>query len=173
MKTGKNLEDRYRLLEIAKARGKDLLDIGVGPLTVIAARDFGCRVTSIDVSEEALQKARAEAKEEGLVITFERHDATDLPYGDNSFDVVVSCRTLHHIPPGARKTFISEAYRVAREKIVIADYNEVGFPHGADEYEIVDFRWLEEELSLLSEMETHEDGKINIYICNKEKSISI
>ena len=34
------LEDRFSLLEIAEVRGKTLLDIGVGPLAMIAARDF-------------------------------------------------------------------------------------------------------------------------------------
>ena len=164
------LEDRFSLLEIAEVRGKTLLDIGVGPLAMIAARDFSCHVTSVDVSDEALQKAREEAKKENIHINFEREDATDLSYGDNSFDVVISYATLHHIASlEARKNFVKEAYRVAREKVVIVDFNEAGFPHSGDEYKIVDFNWLENELKLLSAVEKYEGAKMNLSICFKRK----
>ena len=41
-----------------------LLDIGVGPSANIAARDFNCQVTNIDISEKALKEAKAEVSAE-------------------------------------------------------------------------------------------------------------
>jgi ubiquinone/menaquinone biosynthesis C-methylase UbiE len=41
--------------------------------------------------------------------------ATDLPFPDASFDVVVSCTMLHHIPsPAEQDTVLGEAIRVLR-----------------------------------------------------------
>src|SRR5271155_5182490 len=48
--------------------------------------------------------------------------ATDLPFGDNSFDAVVASDVLEHIPPELRATVISEALRVARKLVIF------GFP---------------------------------------------
>ena len=126
------------------------------------------------MSDEALQKAREEAEKKHIHINFEREDATDLSYEDNSFDVAISYGALHHVSSlEARRDFVREAYRVASEKVIIADFNETGFPHSADEYKIVDFNWLEGELALLSKIEKYEGEKINFYICNKEKDTSI
>ncbi|MBN1445413.1 MAG: class I SAM-dependent methyltransferase [Candidatus Omnitrophica bacterium] len=146
-----------------------MLDIGTGLLAMVAAKDFNCNVTSIDISEEALGKAKKEALKENIKkINFEEEDATALSYKDNSFDVVVSYCALHHIPLEKRKNFIHEAYRVARQRIVIADYNEAGFPHSAGEYTIVDFNWLKKELNALNpKTEEHEWEKIKIYTCLK------
>jgi hypothetical protein len=44
---------------------------------------------------------------------------TQLPFPDNSFDVVISCDTLEHIRPNERSTFIQELLRVAREYVLL------------------------------------------------------
>lgn len=41
-------------------------------------------------------------------------DGTNLTYADDSFDLVISCDTLEHIPPPLRERFIGEGVRVAR-----------------------------------------------------------
>ncbi len=46
--------DRTEVLKLGRATNKSLLDVGAGPLAVIAARDFNCRVTTIDISARAL-----------------------------------------------------------------------------------------------------------------------
>jgi cyclopropane fatty-acyl-phospholipid synthase-like methyltransferase len=46
--------DRAEILRIARLKNKTLLDIGTGSFSIIAARDFNCRVTNIDNSAEAL-----------------------------------------------------------------------------------------------------------------------
>ncbi|RLI93232.1 MAG: hypothetical protein DRO89_00605, partial [Candidatus Altiarchaeales archaeon] len=92
------LKLRTEVLEKGRVRNKTLLDIGAGPLGIIAARDFNCKVVSIDISEEKLREVKKEALREGIKgIRFELEDATNLSYKDNKFDVVVSYGVLHHI----------------------------------------------------------------------------
>jgi len=42
------------------------------------------------------------------------------PLSDASFDVVVSCDTLEHVPPERRQAFLDELLRVARRYVVLA-----------------------------------------------------
>jgi ubiquinone/menaquinone biosynthesis C-methylase UbiE len=165
-----DLDKRVEVLERGRTRGKTLLDIGAGPLSFIATRNFNCKVTNIDISKQALREAEKEAKREKLNIEFECADATDLPYEDNTFGVVISYATLHHINVGRRKDFVCETYRVAREELVIAEYNKMGFNqvHSMDNYEAVDLDWLEKELNILGRVEKYYSKWMNIYICHKE-----
>ena len=163
-------KDRTRVLQIGEARDKTLLDIGVGPLAIIAARDFNCRVTNIDTSAEALKNARKEvSKANAGRIDFEREDATHLSYRDDSFDIVISYGALHHTPLDKRQKFIREAYRVAREKIIIAEFTDAGFPHSEDEYAKVNLGWLERGLASLGRTEKFTVGQMNVYVCFKQQ----
>ena len=165
-----NLEERPKILEISKVRNKTLLDIGVGPLAVIAVRDFECNVTSIDIDKKVLEKAKEEITREGIAkkINLEKEDATNLSYPNNKFDVAISYGTLHHIPIEKRKKFIYELYRVSKEEIIIAEFNEQGFPHPDDEYKRVDLNWLENELKSLGKLDMYIGKKMNLYICFKK-----
>ena len=42
-----------------------------------------------------------------------------LPYGDKTFDLVVSCDTLEHIAPANRLTFVDELLRVTRHLLLL------------------------------------------------------
>ena len=83
-----------------------ILDVGgrTALLRPFLPRD---RVTLVDLEASA---------EPGLV----RGDGSRLPFADRSFDVVCAFDTLEHVPPGRRRTFVSECRRVARTYVVIA-----------------------------------------------------
>jgi SAM-dependent methyltransferase len=71
--------------------GQVLLDVGcgTGPVAITAALK-GAKVTGLDLTPELLAQARASAPIAGLTIDFKEGDAEALPFGDASFDVVLS-----------------------------------------------------------------------------------
>jgi SAM-dependent methyltransferase len=46
-------------------------------------------------------------------------DGTAMTFADGSFDLVISCDTLEHIPPDLRETFVHELARVARYGVLL------------------------------------------------------
>ena len=71
--------------------GERFLDVatGTGGVALPAAR-AGAQVTGQDISADQLAKARAAAETAALAIRFDEGDAQELPYEDESFDVVAS-----------------------------------------------------------------------------------
>jgi demethylmenaquinone methyltransferase / 2-methoxy-6-polyprenyl-1,4-benzoquinol methylase len=99
------LDRRWRRLtvEAAVEPGDRVLDAccGTGDLALAAARAGG-RVTGVDFSERMLARARAKAPEQDWL----RADATALPFGDESFDVVTvgfGIRNLADLEAGLRE----------------------------------------------------------------------
>ena len=87
-----------------------VLDVGCGTGNYAAAltEATGCRVSGIDPSRRMLDRARDAAPWESLV----QGSAESLPFGDDSFDVVMSTDVIHHI--GDRDAYFREAARVLR-----------------------------------------------------------
>ena len=164
--------DRSIILEIAKARNKSILDVGAGQLAIIAAKNFDCLVTTVDISKVALKEEKKAVRRERLNrrIRFVNGDASCLPCQDNSFDAVISYGALHHVKSDKRKDFLHEASRVAKEKIIIAELDELNFinihPRG---HERVNLNWLKGELNRLGKVEKHSGREREIYLCIKGK----
>jgi ubiquinone/menaquinone biosynthesis C-methylase UbiE len=72
---------------------------GVGAQTVILAKNSPkASITSIDVSGEAIEKARMRAEKEGLTnVSFQVADIFDLPFEAETFDHVFICFVLEHL----------------------------------------------------------------------------
>jgi len=101
----------------------DLLDVGCGTGT-LAARlaSEGYRVTGIDPSEGMLDVLRDGHPEVQAV----QGTGTDLPFADDSFDVVMSVAVMHHVAdPGDVRTTLGEMVRVCRPdgRILHWDHN--------------------------------------------------
>ena len=58
----------------------------------------GARVTVLDLSPKMLECARRNAAAEGCAIETVETDMVRLPFDDASFDLVVGCAILHHLP---------------------------------------------------------------------------
>lgn len=53
-------------------------------------------------------------------VGYQRADGTQLPFDDQSFDIVLSCDTLEHIPLEGRNSFLAELRRVASRAVFLA-----------------------------------------------------
>ena len=108
--------------------GERVLDVaaGNGNATLAAARR-GCDVVSTDYVGALLERGRARASAEGLVVRFEEADAENLPYAVASFDVVLSTFGVMFTPDQQRAA--DELVRVCRPggKIGLANWTPSGF----------------------------------------------
>jgi len=93
-----------------------ILDIacGKGTTALFLARKYECQVTGIDLSEQMISQAESKVAEEGLsgMINFYRGDAENLPFPDESFDVVVSECAFSLMPD--KEKAAGEIHRVLR-----------------------------------------------------------
>jgi len=159
------------VLDLAQVHELEILDIGAGPLSIIAAKDYNCCVTSIDIDGEELHVWEVEAEKEGVSdrISFEEEDATNISYCNDAFDVGVCYCALHHIPVEKRDEAISELSRVSSERFIIADYTLEGFLeiHSREDFVPVDLALLENFLKSSGTMNVIPMGRLVIYTVEK------
>jgi len=118
-----------RLAEAADLRWDErVLDVaaGNGNASLAAARR-GCAVTSTDYVPALLERGRQRAGAEQLDIAFQVADAEALPFGDASFDAVLSTFGVMFTPDHARAA--REMLRVCRPggRIALANWTPEGF----------------------------------------------
>jgi 2-polyprenyl-6-hydroxyphenyl methylase/3-demethylubiquinone-9 3-methyltransferase len=105
------------LLDVLKIdpRGKKALEVGSGGghMSEDIAR-LGFDTTGIDPSERSVQVATEHAGLSGLKIHYDVGTGESLPYGDESFDVVLCCDVLEHVQDLSK--VISEIARVLRRR---------------------------------------------------------
>lgn len=109
-----------KLVKRAEVRpGDRVLDVacGTGVVSVTAAR-LGARVTGLDLTPELLERARENGKIAGVEIDWREGDVEHLPFGDASFDVVLS--QFGHIFAPRPEMAVAEMLRVLKPGGTIA-----------------------------------------------------
>jgi ubiquinone/menaquinone biosynthesis C-methylase UbiE len=121
-----------RLVAASGARpGEKVLDIGCGSGSfsrrIAPAVGPNGTVVGIDPSQPMLDYATAHAPAN---CTFQAAGAEDLPFGDESFDLIVSSLAFHHIPTEHRGAAVREMLRVLRPggRVLIADVRPPTIP---------------------------------------------
>ena len=70
---------------------------GVGAVCKYVATRYGCDVTGVDVDPAQIAEAQESCR--GIPnVSFQKADATGLPFPDRNFNIVLSFGTTHHIP---------------------------------------------------------------------------
>jgi len=107
-------------------KGDVVLDLGSGAGidAILAAKKVGSkgRVIGIDMTEEMIEKARSNAKKQGITnVEFLLGEIENLPIKDNLVDTIIT-NCVINLTPDKAKTF-SEAYRVLKlgGKIYLSD----------------------------------------------------
>ncbi len=110
----RKIAEHYKLANDAK-----ILDIGCGKGYLLY--DFtkilpNSDVQGIDISKYAIEKSKEEIRRK-----IKHGNATDLPWEDNEFDLVISITTLHNLKAYELDLALKEMERVGREKYLCVE----------------------------------------------------
>jgi len=95
------------------ARGRKVLEVGVGMgADYLEWLKAGAQATGVDLSAVSIEKARRRCLLAGYQPDLRVADAEQLPFPDESFDVVYSYGVMHHSPD--TRQCLREAWRVLR-----------------------------------------------------------
>jgi len=115
-------EDIRNLADYAKP-GMKILDLGCGNGRLYEIfKDKNVNYIGIDISEKLIRLAQTKYPEAQFLVG----DGLDLPFKDNSFDVIYSIAVFHHLPSQRlRIQFLKEARRVLKKdgKIILTVWN--------------------------------------------------
>ncbi|KAF0156166.1 MAG: Methyltransferase type 11 [Syntrophaceae bacterium] len=131
-----HIRGRVATLELARAAGIDskmhVLDVGsgIGGSSRCLAREFGCRVTGIDLTDEYCRVAAMLTERVGLsaLVSYQQGDALHLPFPDRTFDVVWTEHVAMNISDKTR--LYREMFRVLNPGGTLALYDILAGPSG-------------------------------------------
>ena len=112
--------------------GMKVLEVGCGTGTNLSLYESaGCDVSGIDLSPAMLEVASRKLSERA---DLQLADAAQMPYADDSFDLVTSFLTLHEMPATIRSNVMAEMVRVVKRdgRLLLIDYRSgpIRFPKG-------------------------------------------
>lgn len=116
---GKEQMVREMTLDLAGVKqGDKVLDVGcgTGSLTIAASSRVGPdgEVHGIDAAPEMVEVACHKAARAGLDVDFRMGLIEDIPFPDETFDLVLSSLMLHHLPHDLKGEGLAEIYRVLK-----------------------------------------------------------
>lgn len=111
-----NRERIQQTLSLVPVNVRSILDLGCGDGTVSNHLvDDGSSVVGVDISFEALRYFKGK----GIIGSLEQ-----LPFKDNSFDLVICAEVLEHLPIAAYEFAKQQIERVARDYVIVSTPNQ-------------------------------------------------
>jgi ubiquinone/menaquinone biosynthesis C-methylase UbiE len=108
--------------------GEHVLDVAAGSGNAsLPAAIAGARVVATDLTPELVQIGRERSAAQGLAINWQEADAEHLPFGDDEFDVVLSCVGVMFAP--FHQPVADELIRVTRPggRVALINWTPSGF----------------------------------------------
>jgi len=103
----------FEFAQFQASQGLRVLEVGVGMgADYLEWLKAGAHATGVDLSAASLEKARGRCEQAGFEPDLRLADAEQLPFPDNSFDVVYSYGVMHHSPN--TQECVLEALRVLK-----------------------------------------------------------
>ena len=153
-------EDYPPVLEELKQRQfRELLDVGcgTGPMIELLLKEFpDGQYTGIDLTPRMIEVARAKNLPHAEFLV---GDSENLPFAENTFDVVVCTNSFHHYPDP--QAFLNGAARVLKKggRLILRDYTSNDFAV-----------WLMNHLELpLARLVGH--GDVRIHRCSEVEAM--
>lgn len=115
--------------QAAVAAGDRVLDLacGTGTLAIqINLAEPGAQLVGIDADSAVLARAARKVERAAAAIDWVRGYASDLPFGDATFDCVVSSLFLHHLDRAGKLATLREVRRVLKPggRLHVADWGK-------------------------------------------------
>lgn len=108
--------ESYYLLNRWKSQDKNsLLDLGcgIGRHSIMFGKN-GFDVDCFDISEDAINKTKKWAIDEGLNLKYKTGDMLNLPYENEQFDCVLCVNVISHTDTEGMKQVVKELYRIMK-----------------------------------------------------------
>ncbi len=99
--------------------------INMGTTAIHIAKTYGASVTGIDLNKEALARAKQNISDNNLehLITVQHGNATELPFEDHTFDVVLNEAMLTMLPNELKEKALKEYFRVLKPGGIVATHD--------------------------------------------------
>ncbi len=142
-----DLQSGQRILELGAGPGRLAIEIKQGHPDVT--------IEAVDIDKTMVTRAKRNATNAGVDISFHEADMTLLPRL-GTFDRVYSTMTFHHLSPQAKTTALTAARNALRPggRFVVTDF---GRPRGALQWAL--FRFIQQPLDGFLNTTPHRDGR--------------
>lgn len=118
LRPGGKLATDWLLANADFSANKKVLEVAchAGSTAIQIAKQFGCHITAIDLDAQSVESARQNVAENkvGNLIEVLQASATQLPFEDNHFDIVVNEAMLTMLPDDEKEKVIKEFLRVLK-----------------------------------------------------------
>jgi len=126
---------RSTLTKLGVQKGQRIADIGCGNgILACEAAQMGAEVHAIDISPAMLALAEIQAKDMKVAIKTQSAGLLSFKYEPNSFDLVVSEFTLHHLPDFWKAVALSRMFNALKPggRLFLRDIVFVSAPDGSE-----------------------------------------